>query len=71
MDLTQMKSYRLQKSSDIWQLNLGASALFADFINTTSSGKQSEKFEQAPFVCSKYGILGSNKNGDDSVLGFL
>ena len=69
-DPTQNNIWGFQNSFDRWQLNLGATASFAEFRNDASSGKQSEKFELAVFVCSKYGILGSNKNGDDSYFGF-
>ena len=69
-DLTQDNFWGFQNSIDRWQLNLGATASFADIRKDASSGKQSEKFEHTLFVCSKYGILGSNKNGDDSFFGF-
>ena len=48
-DLTQNKTFRFQNSSDIMQPNLEALAKIADCRNTTSSGKQSEKFEHARF----------------------
>ena len=69
-DLTQNKVYLFQKSSDLWQLNWGAIALIAECRNTTSSGKQSGKFEPARFVCSMYIMLWCNKKGDDSFFDF-
>ena len=69
-DLTQNKVFLFQKSSDIWQPNLGAIASIAECRNTTSSGKQSENFEHARFVCSMYIMLWCNKKGDDSFFGF-
>ena len=56
-DLTQNKIFRFQKSFNILHLNLGALAVFADFRCSTSSGKQSQIFQHALFVCSMYGMI--------------